>query len=182
MGKTSKYNFNSATLIFIAREGEQISWISNYIFHLLSTDFVNTFLNLRIFITLKKNNETVPSFLFWRAIMLTYRKNLNIKLNFMDDKFHHEEEKKGEEDEQDHQPDHEKERLQTLTLDNSPVYIKFGRPNFDKIFRKIAAKGDKYYDVFTWVPEILSNHLHYVLHYIKKDTGVTFKLTRESFT
>lgn len=67
-GKSNKYNFNSATVVFIAREGEQVSWISNYLHHLLSSDFINSFLNIRIYITLKKNSETVPSFLFWRAL------------------------------------------------------------------------------------------------------------------
>lgn len=67
-GKSNKYNFNSATVVFIAREGEQVSWISNYLHHLLSSDFINSFLNIRIYITLKRNSETVPSFLFWRAL------------------------------------------------------------------------------------------------------------------
>ena len=52
-GKAHEYDFTNATLIFIAREGEQVSWISNYLFHLLSCDFINSFLHIRIFITLK---------------------------------------------------------------------------------------------------------------------------------
>lgn len=70
LGKTHQYNFNTATLIFIAREGEQVSWISNYLLHMISTDYINTFLNIHIYITLKKNSETIPSFLFWRALLL----------------------------------------------------------------------------------------------------------------
>ena len=78
-GKSNNYRFNSATMIFIAREGEQVSWISNYIFHLISSNFVNRFFNIRIYVTLKKNSETVPSFLFWRALLLIYKRNTSMK-------------------------------------------------------------------------------------------------------
>ncbi len=92
LGKTHHYNFNSATLIFIAREGEQVSWISNYLLHLLSTDFINSFLNIRIFITLKKNSENVPSFLFWRAFLLICKHNIHLNFNGEDEKMELEEE------------------------------------------------------------------------------------------
>jgi respiratory burst oxidase len=38
LGKSNKFDFNFARLIFIAREGEQISWISNYLFHIISSE------------------------------------------------------------------------------------------------------------------------------------------------
>jgi predicted ferric reductase len=37
-GKSNKFKFKSARLIFIAREGEQVSWISNYLFHIIESD------------------------------------------------------------------------------------------------------------------------------------------------
>ena len=128
-GKSHNYNFNSATLIFIAREGEQVSWISNYLFHLLSGEFMNNFLNIRIYITLKKNSETVPSFLFWRSLLLIYKKNISLK--FLPDQ--NESKREGgnliENNDQAHP---EGARLNSLQLDDSSVTIKFGRPNFIK--------------------------------------------------
>ena len=69
-GKQSKFHFNSARLIFVAREGEQISWISNFLFHILSSDWMIPKLEFNIFITLDKNLKNLPSFLFWRAFLL----------------------------------------------------------------------------------------------------------------
>lgn len=37
-GKKNKFDFDTCRLIFIAREGEQISWISNYIFHVINSE------------------------------------------------------------------------------------------------------------------------------------------------
>jgi len=135
LGKTHKYNFNSATLIFIAREGEQVSWISNYLLHLLSTDFINSFLNIRIYITLKKNSENVPSFLFWRAFLLICRNNIHVKIEEEKEKADAEDNsisQCAEENKNEYQRQ-ESEKLQTIPLDSSPVTIKFGRPNFTKI-------------------------------------------------
>ena len=189
MGKKNRYNFNSATLIFMAREGEQISWISNYIFHIVSSDFINSFLKIKIFITLQKNSETAPSFLFWRSILQIYNRNLDIKINTEEAKEVSvlqdipEEDSKAEVDKENDSSHHrEKERLQNSQYDESPVDIKFGRPNFWELFRNISKKGEDHYDVFAWVPEVLSNHLHYVLHSTTRESRVTFKLTLESFT
>ena len=69
-GKTNQYDFESARLIFCAREGEQISWISNYLFHIINSPCMIPKLEFNIFITLEKNLKTLPSFLFWRAFLL----------------------------------------------------------------------------------------------------------------
>ena len=143
-GKSHNYNFNSATLIFIAREGEQVSWISNYLFHLLSGDFVNSFLNIQIYITLKKNSETVPSFLFWRSLLLIYKRNITMK--FIPEK--NNQKNASNIIENNYQNQNEIERLNSLQLDDSSVLIKFGRPNFIKIFRHLASKGEKNYHVY----------------------------------
>lgn len=34
-GKNHQYNFRNVILVFIAREGEQVSWVSTYLLHLL---------------------------------------------------------------------------------------------------------------------------------------------------
>jgi len=181
IGKPHNYNFNSATLVFIAREGEQISWISNYLFHLLSSNFVNSFLNIRIYVTLKKNSETVPSFLFWRALMMIYKKHVNIRLE------RENEDNKDESSLNMHNgrkisPHPEGDRLNTLQFEDSPVSIKFGRPNFFKIFRYLASKGEKLYHVYLCGPEILHNHMYSIVHQVKKETNVTFKLSVEQFS
>ena len=45
----------------------------------------------------------------------------------------------------------------------------------------LVNKNELKYDVYACVPEVLSNHLHYVFDNVKKDTGTTFKLILESF-
>lgn len=69
-GKSNKFDFDSVRLIFIAREGVQISWVSNYLFHVISSNCIMPKLELYIFITLNKNLKTLASFLFWRAFLL----------------------------------------------------------------------------------------------------------------
>lgn len=142
LGKTHKYNFNSATLIFIAREGDQVSWISNYLLHLLSTDFINSFLKIRIYITLKKNSENVPSFLFWRAFLLICKFNIQVKFEEENEQIYREEGKvdiskisisNRQKENNNENPHLESEKLHSSSYDSSPVTIKFGRPNFKKI-------------------------------------------------
>ena len=58
-GKENNYlaknqNFcKSCFLVFVAREGEQISWVSNYLFHLLTTEFMIPQFEFYIYITMK---------------------------------------------------------------------------------------------------------------------------------
>ena len=178
VGKSNNYRFNSATMIFIAREGEQVSWISNYLFHLISTNFVNKFFNIRIYITLKKNSETVPSFLFWRALLLIYKNNVSMK--FIPENI--EDEKEVEENEQKRNSSPIFKRMNSLQPEESHVAIKFGRPNFLKIFRYLCLLDEKNFHVYCWVPEVLKDHLYYTMEKIKRETGVNFKLIAESFS
>ena len=64
------FKFELAKLIFVAREGEQISWLSNFLFHILNAEWLTEKLEFSIFITLEKNVQTLPSFLFWRSFLL----------------------------------------------------------------------------------------------------------------
>jgi len=54
-GKNNNFNFETARLIFIAREGEQVSWISNYLFHVINLDSNFPNLELFVFLTIEKD-------------------------------------------------------------------------------------------------------------------------------
>ena len=69
-GKGGLLDFESVRVIFVARDGEQVSWISNYLFHLICSDCVIPQFSLYVFITLNKELKTLPTFLFWRAFLL----------------------------------------------------------------------------------------------------------------
>lgn len=69
-GKNHNFDFQTARLIFIAREGEQISWISNYLFHVINSSCIFPMLQFYVYITLERDCKKIPSFLFWRAFML----------------------------------------------------------------------------------------------------------------
>ena len=189
LGKTHNYNFNSATLIFIAREGEQVSWISTYLFHLMSTDFINSFLNIRIYITLQKDLETVPSFLFWRAFLLICKNNIQVKFEEGGEGGEEQNENVDIEENGTPQPNEDKsrksniesEKLHTMNFETSPVSIKFGRPNFTTICKHLVNQDEGKYYVYACVPEVLADHLHYIFTKMKKETGTTFKLILESF-
>ena len=73
-GKENQFHFDSARVIFVARDGEQISWISNYLFHLIKTDISHPLLELYVYITLQTELKSIPSFLFWRAFLLIQNK------------------------------------------------------------------------------------------------------------
>ena len=109
----------SVFLVFIAREGEQISWVSNYIFHLLSSECLIPQFDFYIYITMQKNCETLPSFLFWRALLLIGA-TLNVCIRSPTNKY----EKIL------------KNKSVNAILQNSAVKIKFGRPNFLELFSK----------------------------------------------
>lgn len=59
-GNPNKFNFESARLIFVAREGEQISWVSNFLFHVMSSKCMIPSLEFNVFITLDKDVKTLP--------------------------------------------------------------------------------------------------------------------------
>ena len=60
-GKSSQFNFESARVIFVARDGEQISWISNYLFHLIKSDWSIPQVEFYVFITLHKELKSLNS-------------------------------------------------------------------------------------------------------------------------
>ena len=73
-GKDNNFHFESAKVIFLARDGEQISWISNYIFHLINAEISHPLLEVFVYITLQTELRSIPSFLFWRAFLLIQSK------------------------------------------------------------------------------------------------------------
>jgi hypothetical protein len=114
-------------LIFIAREGEQVAWISNYLFHLLSTSMFKSVLKFQIYITMKEKAETLPSFLFWRALML----NTVAKLHY-----------KSKNQSENNGGNNDREALNKSEENENPVKIQFGRPCFVKVLREIAKKEE----------------------------------------
>ena len=48
-GASHRLKFNSSKLIFVAREGEQISWVSNFLFHILNSKSIIPSLEFTIF-------------------------------------------------------------------------------------------------------------------------------------
>ena len=59
-GKGSLFDFESVRVIFVARDREQVSWISNYLFHLIESEWIIPQLQLYIFITLHKEVRSFP--------------------------------------------------------------------------------------------------------------------------
>lgn len=147
-GKSHNYQFDSATLVFIAREGEQISWLSNYLFHLLSSDNIKTTLNIKIFITLKKDLETLPSFLFWRALLLTQRHNIKLYLEKQDSLKANQNSQSVDMNPHIDNSSNDQSPLQDLFQNKFPVSIKFGRPDFLKLFKHIASVKKPIYNVY----------------------------------
>ena len=125
------FKFDSAKLLFIAREGEQISWISNYLFNIFNNEYITKNLEFSIYITLQKNVKTLPSFLFWRAFLLIGRKGkrriikrdrLNSNSNIEDNGI-----------------------ISNEEVSNNKVNVKFGRPNFESIFKEMKVMNQKLY-------------------------------------
>lgn len=120
-GKSHMYNFDSARLIFIAREGEQISWVSNYLFHIISSKCVIPTLKFDIYITLEKNVKTLPSFLFWRAFLLIglSKQICGRSKQLVMPSFKY---------------DQTNTFIEKLNEEECPVKVMFGRPDFKAIF------------------------------------------------
>lgn len=155
-GKSHKYNFDNVILVFIAREGEQVSWISNYMFHLLSCEFISSFHHIGIYVTLQKNDETLSSILFWRSLLLIYNKNLECLKDqeFATDRASSLNNREDHESFKVNQNNHDKIRRRSSSNFNSknkmtfPVAIQFGRPNFRKIFNYAATLNEKEFTVY----------------------------------
>lgn len=175
-GKTNQYKFKNATLVFIAREGEQVSWISNYVFHILSCDSMSAFLNIRIYITLEKNSETIPSFLFWRALLLIFKDKVKIQVIQKENEENKEVRPRRDPAAPNINGSLESSSFHSKFSDFSPVSIKFGRPDFRKILQHHADMNENQFDVYACGPDILSNHLYYVCYEMSKKTKTKFKL------
>lgn len=112
-------NYETAHLIFISRDAEQLTWLSPYLDQIMGNDDVSSKLQLHVYLTCKKKVDTLPSFLFWRAF------NLREKQKFKEFK--------------------RKSMRGTLNDDRdiitqSPINLNLGRPDFRKIFESIHKK------------------------------------------
>lgn len=166
-GKDNNFNFESAKLIFIAREGEQISWISNYLFHIIESEWMIPKLEFNIFITLDKNLKTLPSFLFWRAFLLiSLSKQICTRNNRprlpsikydKTDMFIHKDE-----------------------FDHSPLKVLFGRPNFENIFKSVIRPNLKKVHIYSTTSPGVNDVIFNTAKKVSRDTGVKFKHIYES--
>ena len=152
-------------MLFIAREGEQISWISNYLFNIFNNEYITKNLEFSIYITLQKNVKTLPSFLFWRAFLLIGRKGkrriikrdrLNSNSNIEDNGI-----------------------ISNEEVSNNKVNVKFGRPNFESIFKEMKVMNQKLY-VYSTTSPALNNHLFEVIQKVKRESGIKIHHTFES--
>ena len=122
-GASHRLKFNSSKLIFVAREGEQISWVSNFLFHILNSKSIIPSLEFTIFITLDKHLKSIPSFLFWRAFLLI---GLKTKINESSTKQSNKVFMRFE---------NESKLNESNDQEQLPIKISFGRPNFQAIFK-----------------------------------------------
>ena len=166
-GKKSKFDFNSARLIFVAREGEQISWISNFLFHILSSDWMIPKLEFNIFITIDRNLQNLHCFLFWRAFLLIslWKQVQNRASNDEVPTFKY---------------DDQNLFVDKSEFDNSPVKVIFGRPNFEALFKASIKPNVKKMYVYSTTSPQLNQHLFNTVHKVEKETGVKFKHIYES--
>jgi hypothetical protein len=163
----NKFHFESARLVFVAREGEQISWISNYLFHIINAPWIITKLEFNIFLTLDKNLKVLPSFLFWRAFLLiSLSKQVcgrNKKNPLPTFKY-----------------DPTKTFIDKSEFDESPIKVLFGRPNFEMLFKSMITPGCKKVHVYSTSSVGLNKVLFDTASKLSKETGVKFKHVYES--
>lgn len=130
-GKSNAFEKETSRIIFIAREGEQISWVSNYLFHIISSQWILPSLELYIFITLNKDLKTLASFLFWRAFLLIQsQKSICVRKK----------------------EDAVKIRKKFMSSDQyvNPIKVMFGRPDFEKLFKTFADKETSFKDFYVY--------------------------------
>ena len=167
-GVSNMFQYESAKLIFVAREGEQISWVSNFLFHVLSSKWMIPTLEFNIYITLEKNLKTLPSFLFWRAFLLIgLSKKLwgiknKLKSNLI---FRYNNDRKYIED-------NEWELL--------PIKISFGRPDFQSIFKSRIKPNQKEIYVYSTTSPSLNDLLFETTIKASKETKTKFHHIYES--
>jgi hypothetical protein len=166
-GELTKFNFESAKLIFIAREGEQISWISNYLFHIITSDWMIPRLEFNIFITLDKNLMNLPSFLFWRAFLLISlsKQICNLTDHPVMPTFKY---------------DADNMFIDRSEFENSPVKVFFGRPDFESLFKESIKEGVKKIHVYSTTSPKLNEVIFETSQKLTKATGVKFEHIYES--
>ena len=166
-GQKSEFDFNSARLIFIAREGEQISWISNYLFHIINSHWMIPKLEFNIFITLQKDLKTLPSFLFWRAFLLI---SLSKRIKEAQDGA----------SSTSLQYDENNMFIDKSEFHKSPLKVLFGRPDFDRLFKESIDTDVKTVHIYSTSSVHLNQLLFDTAHRLTKETGVKFKHIYES--
>ena len=164
-GMKNQFNFESARLIFVARAGEQISWISNYLFHIMKTPWMIPKLEFNIFLTLEKDLKTLPSFLFWRAFLLISlnKQEIRVRRSRLPSSFKI-----------------NNSKVSTDYPTHSPIKIFFGRPDFKNILKaSIHPKVDKIH-VYSTSSVGLNQILFDTTCKLTKETKVKFKHIYES--
>lgn len=156
-------------MLFIARDGEQISWVSNYLFHLLSAECIIPQLEFYIYITLEKELKSLPSFLFWRAFLLLQNKMQACRRDFSKVKtaVGGSEEKPASVDQQD--PD----SMETKYV-LSPVKVLFGRPDFVSLFKSFITPTSKKFHVYSTTSPQVNSCLFDATLTVTKETKVNF--------
>lgn len=68
--KTTTSNFNHAHICLICRDPEQMSWISEYLDAIIGFEALADKVTFHLYLTVRKEINNLPSFLFWRAFIL----------------------------------------------------------------------------------------------------------------
>ena len=164
-GKGSLFEFESVRVIFVARDGEQVSWISNYLFHLIESEWIIPQLQLYIFITLHKEVRSFPSFLFWRAfLLLQIKKQYNVprasRLFQIVNNY----------------PLSDRNLLTDRSEQNqiNPINVKFGRPNFTDLFKSFITPNSKEFHIYSTTSPPVNEVLFDTSWILTKETGVKF--------
>ncbi|CAI2376895.1 unnamed protein product [Moneuplotes crassus] len=177
-GKNNKYDFETARLIFVAREGEQVSWISNYLFHIINSKCVMPSLEFYVFITIDKELETLPSFLFWRAFMLIQsqkdicireRKNSKSKSKSKSKPKANPNLSLGLKSSTNNDDEEIKRRIQ-----KSPIRVMFGRPDFKSLFKSFITPNSKEFHCYSTTSPVVNRAIFDAAYKVTKETKVKF--------
>ena len=159
-GMASMLKFESVKLVFVAREGEQISWVSNFLFHVLSSKWVIPELEFSIYITLEKNLKTLPSFLFWRAFLLIglSKQIWGIKNESTPRLFY--------------QDGNDNKNIDKDEIKKLSLKIIFGRPRFRTLLKNWVKPNLKEMYVYSTTSPLLNEYLFDATINTSKDTGI----------
>ena len=114
--------FEKISLYYIARDCDQLSWITYYVLKLIKYNYNPAKLDIKLFLTTSKDNiKSMDNFMFWRAL----GKYQKIK---------------------------EKSRIKSCIdfLTNLPMPVIYKRPEFDKYFEEMRKKEKALQDVFVY--------------------------------